>query len=487
MADQQVLDETQAEIADGRPRLDLKTEMKDIGPCKKHVRVTVSKDSVAAVVADALKVYSAKAEVPGFRTGKVPTSLVKKRFKKEISEEVKQRVLMASLDQIANDSKIDPINEPQFDMSTVEIPEDGDFEYEFDVEVRPTFDLPEYKNLKINRPVREISEQDIDDYQADFVEGYGILEPVDGAVSAGDYVNVDIVIKRNGVEYNKINDQLIRVRSVLKFQDAQLSDFDKLVTGAQADDVRQTQITVSMEAPTVELRGESLDIELTILDVKRLAAPTVDESFCDRVGFSSVESLRTAIRRTLDRQVKYEQRQQCRTQVMAKITESANWELPEDLVAKQVDNALRREILEMRQAGFTPQDILSRENELRQQSLSMTRRNLKEHFVLDRIATDEKVDVSELEIEQEITAMAFQQGESPRRVRARLIKSGMIENLYAQIRERKAVDLILSTAQFNDTQYQLKQDRTTAALNKSICVTAVAPAEPNEDSEGDDE
>lgn len=489
VADQQVLDEPQAEAMAlaGKPRLELKTEMKDIGPCKKHVRVTVSKESIAGVVADALKVYLAKAEVPGFRTGKVPASLVKKRFKKEISEEVKQRVLMASLDQIATDSKIDPINEPQIDMATVEIPEDADFEYEFDVEVRPTFDLPEYKNLQINRPVREISEQDINDYQDDFVEGYGVLEPVDGAVTAGDYVDVDIVISRNGAEYNKISDQLLRVRPTLKFQDAQLAGFDKLMIGAKADDVRHAKITVSMESPTIELRGESLDVELTILEVKRMAVPTVDEAFCDRVGFSNVDSLRNAIRRTLDRQVKYEQRQQCRAQVMAKITASADWELPEDMVTKQVENALRRELLEMRQAGFTPQDILARENELRQQSLTMTRRNLKEHFVLDRIATDEKVEVVELEIEQEITAMAFQQGESPRRVRSRLLKSGMIENLYAQIRERKAVDLILSTAQFNDTPYLLKQDRSTAALNKSICVTAQKPAAVEEDSEGEDE
>ena len=481
MAEQQVLDEPQTDVAElpaAKPRLELKTEIKDVGPCKKHVRVIVAKDAVAGVMAEAVQEYTGKAEIPGFRVGKVPASLIKKRFKKEISDQVKQRVLMVSLDQIAEESKIDPINQPNLDMETVNLPDDADFEYEFEVEVRPTFELPSYKGMKINRPVREVSPQDIDDYQTNFAEQYGVQEPIDAPVAAGDFVNVDIVISRSGVEYNRLSDVMVRVLPLLKFQDGELAGFDTLLIGARVDETRTAKIKVSMESPVIEMRGEVLDLAFTVLDVKRMSQQVVDEEFCTRVGFASVEALRTAIRRTLERQVKYEQRQTCRKQITEKIIESANWELPEDMVAKQVENALRREVLEMQQAGFTTQQILSRENDLRQESLTMTRRNLKEHFVLDRIATEEKLEVSELEIEQEISAMSFQRGESPRRVRARLMKSGVIENLFAQIRERKAVDLILDSAEFHDTPFKLPADRTTASLDRSVCIApvVVAPA-----------
>lgn len=486
MAEQQVLDEPQAEVP-VKPRLDLKTEIKDVGPCKKHIRVTIAKDAIAGVISQAVDEYTNKAEIPGFRAGRVPTELVKKRFKKEIHDQVKQRVLMVSLDQIAEDSKIDPINQPNIDFDTVDIPEDKDFEYEFEVEVRPTFDLPAYKGLKINRPVREITDKDIDDYQQGFVEQYGTQEPVEEPVAAGDFVSANIVISRNGAEYNKHEDVVVRVLPTLKLQDAEIEGFDKLLIGAKADETRTVKVKVSMEAPTVEMRGEELEVAFTVLDVKRLKTPDVDQEFCDRAGFASVDALRTAIKRTLDRQVKYEQRQTCRTQITDRITEAANWDLPEDLVAKQVDNALRREVLEMQQAGFTSDQILARENDLRRQSLTMTRRNLKEHFILDRVATEEKIEVSELEIEQEIAAMAFQRGESPRRVRARLIKSGVIENLYAQIRERKAVDFILESAQFNDTPYSLPQDHSKAAIDRSLCVIASVTADDKKSSEGQDE
>src|SRR6185312_3959421 len=100
-------------------------------------------------------------------------------------------------------------------------------------------------------------------------------------------------------------------------------------------------------------------------------------------------------------------------------------ELPESLVKRQVENALRREILEMQQAGFTDEDIRARENELLQQQISMTRQALKEHFVLDKISTQEKLEVTPEDVNTEISYMAFQRGESPRKVRARIEKQDL--------------------------------------------------------------
>ena len=170
--------------------------------------------------------------------------------------------------------------------------------------------------------------------------------------------------------------------------------------------------------------------------------------------------------------------------MLEKITESATWELPESLVSKQTENALRREVLEMQQAGFTSQQILARENELRQKSISSTRQALKEHFVLDRIATKEKIEVTPIDIESEINMMAVQRGESARKVRARLQKSGVIENLEAQIRERKAVDLILRTAQFEDVPAPKgSESDDVQALSLSVCGMSSVVVDPNEDDD----
>jgi trigger factor len=224
----------------------------------------------------------------------------------------------------------------------------------------------------------------------------------------------------------------------------------------------------------------------TVLDVKRLSVPELNDEFLARIGVDSEEDLRNKVRERLERQVTYQQRQATRQQVLAKITESADWDLPEDLVRKQVDNALRREVLEMQQAGFSPREIRAKENELRQQSITMTRKNLKEHFVLDRIAEEEKIEVTPQDIDMEITVMALQSGENPRRVRARLQKSGVIENLEAQIRERKAVDIILEHAEFKDKKQPVLSTPDVEAVDRSICST-IADTEVEDEEESGEE
>lgn len=477
--------ETDEEGEEAKPaRMDLKVTIDKSGPCKRHVRVVVPREAIEQVASTSVEELMDSATVPGFRVGHVPEQLIRRRFKKELSDQVKQKVLMQSLEQISEDEQLEPINIPNLDPEAFEIPEEGDFEYEFDVEVRPEFDLPKYKGLKIERPVREITDADVENYIQELREQHGHLEPIEEPASAGDFVTVDLAFTHNGQPLRKLEELSLRIRPTLRFQDAELEGFGKLMTGAKPDDVREADLMVSIEADNVAMRGETVHASFTVLDVKRLSVPPLDDEFLSRIGVQSEEELRNRVRERLERQVTYQQRQATRQQVLAKITESADWDLPEDLVRKQVDNALRREVLEMQQAGFSPREIRAKENELRQQSLTMTRKNLKEHFVLDRIAEEEEIEVTPQDIDVEITVMALQSGENPRRVRARLQKSGVIENLEAQIRERKAVDVILQHADFKDEQLPAFSTPDVEAVDRSICSTiADTEVESEEESE----
>jgi trigger factor len=295
-------------------------------------------------------------------------------------------------------------------------------------------------------------------------------------------------IQHEGRPLRHFAELTVQLKPALRFQDAELAGFDQLLLGANRGDTRSAEMTVSTEAETIALRGETLQAHFTVKDVLQVELPELDKEFLQRLGVETVEELRDEIRQILERQVTYQQRQSARSQVLEQITNSANWELPENLVLRQVENALRREILEMQQAGFTTQQIRARENRLRQQAISTTRQALKEHFVLDKIATLEAVEVAPEDMEFEIRLMAAQRGESPRRVRARLQKSGMIENLEAQIRERKAVDIILSRARYEDVQQQPEVEEDVEAVPQSVCGTsfetvAGGPAEADDEEE----
>lgn len=489
MSDETATETVEVENEAGEPKfkMSLDVDITPIGPCRKHVRIKIPRSDIEHYQQEAVKEVSGSAAVPGFRVGRVPVQLIERRFKKELSDQVRQRILLESLEQLAEDKSLDPINQPDFDIESLVIPDEGDFEYEFDVEVRPEFELPSYSGLKITRPTRTINADDVTKYKDKFLLQYGTSVPKEGAAEPGDTLVVDVSFSHPSQSLRALEDLSVSLKPTLRFPDAELAGFDTLMTGVKAGDSRTANISISNEAEAIEMRGEAVTATFTVKEVNQIRLPELNREFLDRIGFEAEEDLETEIMSMLNRQTQYEQRQKTRQQVLAKITESATWELPEELVRKQVDNALYREILEMQQAGFTTTEIRSRENEIRQRSISSTRQSLKEHFVLDKIANQEKIEVTPIDIDAEIHMMAIQRGENPRRVRARLQKSGVIENLEAQIRERKAVDYILKHAEFDDVPMEAPTSDQIESVAVAICsqAPAISGHDHDHDHDGD--
>ena len=117
--------------------------------------------------------------------GRAPRKLVEARFRKDVSDQVKSSLLMDSMTQISEDDNLSPISEPDFDPVAVAIPDDGPMTFEFDIEVRPEFDLPQWKGLKIERPVREFTDADVDEQLQGLLARHGRLVPHDGPAEVG--------------------------------------------------------------------------------------------------------------------------------------------------------------------------------------------------------------------------------------------------------------------------------------------------------------
>lgn len=465
-------------------RLDLKVEIRNVGPCRKHVNITVPDADIEQIREDAVDELADKAQVPGFRTGKAPRALLLKRFKEEIASDIKQKVLMASLEQLSDDESIQPITEPTLDVESLTIPDSGDFCFEFEVEVRPDFELPDYSGLTIDRPSGEISDDEFQAYREQYLASFGSRETTDEPAEEGDFISCAMRFTHQGREIREVRNNSLQLRPTLGFQDASLKGFAELMKGVTAGETRTAKVTISLQSSVVEMRGEELDVEFEVTEVQRLLPPTLDGEFLSRFNCETPEELDVRLREAMQRQIEYQQRQSAREQILRQIIESGEWELPESLVVKQTDNALRREVLEMSQAGFTQDQIMARENDLRQNALEQTRQALKEHFVLDRVATEENIECTPQDIEMELLMMSFQSGESLRKIRARLTKQGMIENLEAQLRERKAVDFLISQAKMNDVERKPMAQTDVATARFAICGNMEASLVDDEAEEG---
>jgi trigger factor len=207
----------------------------------------------------------------------------------------------------------------------------------------------------------------------------------------------------------------------------------------------------------------------TVHEVQRLEVPAVDAEFLSGMGLEAAEDFEKLVSDSVERQLVYQQRQQTREQLLQQITATADWDIPEELLRQQTDNALRREMLEMSQAGFSREQIAARESQIRQNAVEDTRAALKQHFILDRIATEQEIDASQQEVDMELSMMAYQSGEPIRRLRARMVKSGMMENMYAQLRERKTVDYLLEQVSFEDVPHEPLVHDSQTSVSGAIC------------------
>ena len=493
---EEIVEQEQGETtttAEAPVKLQQNVEIRDVGPCKKHIKVTVERKDIDDRFSEKISELVSDANVSGFRPGKAPRRIVERRYHKEVADQVKSEVLLASLQQLAEDHDIAPLSAPDIDPGNIELPRQGPLVYEFEVEVRPHFDLPNYKGLKIRRPVHTFTDEEVAQEERRLLTPYGQIVPKpEGDAQIGDLLVVDAVIKAGDREIGKLNEATLRVNKQLAFKDGIAENFAEEVKSAKAGDSRQVDIQLSSAVADPSLRGQKVKATLTIKDVKTVVLPELTHEFLHTFGVHTPEQLHELIRVILQRRLEHQQRQAARKQVMDLITAATTWELPPDLLRRQAHRAMARKIMEMRADGISDEEIQARRRLLEQDILQSTAQALKEHFVLQKIAEDEKIDITDDDLNEEIERIAEQEGESPRRVRARLEREDLIDALAAEMIERAALDLILDSAEYDDVPLG-KEDQPAVSMVEEQAVpgeihdpTAEPPAEEtNQPSENE--
>ncbi len=432
-------------------KLEQAVEMRDVGPCKKHIKVTVARKAIDERLKEKYSEVAGKTNVAGFRPGKAPRKLIERRYQREVTDQVKTEVLLASLEQLAEDHDIAPLSTPNIDPGGLELPKDGDFVYEFDVEVRPEFPLPEYKGLKLKRPVYEFTDDDVKQEMRRLLTPHGQVVPKpEGSAQLGDVLVADATFKDGDQVLSSVKELQFRVEKQLVFKDAVAPRFAEQVAGANPGEARTVDVTLSTQSADAGRRGKDVQMVLDVKDVKTVRPPELTHEFLHNFGVHSEEQFEELARSLLARRRDYQQRQSAREQVMLHIAASATWQLPQDLLMRQARKAMNRRIMEMQADGIPDEEIEGRLRLMRQDILRNTEVALKEHFVLQKIAEVEKIEIKDDDLEDEIDRIADRSGESPRRVRARLEKEDLVDALAAEMIERKALDLILASAAYED-------------------------------------
>jgi trigger factor len=194
-----------------------------------------------------------------------------------------------------------------------------------------------------------------------------------------------------------------------------------------------------------------LDASFHVIEVMKRSVPAMTPAFLEELGdFLSEEELRGFVRESLTRQADYRTQQELRKTVVKLLSGNSNFELPATLVKRQTMRELERKVLELRRSGFDEEMIRRVVNASRQNAQAITEAALREHFILEKIAEEEKVDAEESDYQEEIALIAQQSDMPERRVRARLEKQGQMDALRNQIVERKVIEMIVAAAKVTE-------------------------------------
>ena len=440
---------TETEVAEAQEKAPIQLEVKVESPqaCLREVVVTIPEAEVQRYLKDAYDELVPEAQVPGFRSGRAPRKLVEKQFKDRVTEQVKGSLLMDSLSQVTDSEEFSAIGEPDFDYNSIEIPDAGDFKYQFQIEVRPEFDTPTWKGLDITKPVEEIGDTEVQGAIDRVLSKYATLEATDAPAEAGDTLLVSAKFTLDGSTVSEMEEERVTLQERLSFADAVASDFGSVMAGVKEGESRTTTVKLADGIEDEELRGKEVEASFSIVEVLKREMPELTETFLEELGdFESEDELKSFVRDSLVRQADYRTQQELRKTVIQSLAGDAKFDLPESLVKRQTMRELERKVLELRRSGFDEDAVRRFVNASKQNAQSSTESALREHFILEKIAEEESVEADESDYNAEIALIAQQSDQPERRVRARLEKQGQMDALRNQIIERKVIEMIVEAA-----------------------------------------
>ncbi|MGE3181320.1 MAG: trigger factor [Phycisphaerae bacterium] len=440
----------------------VQAKVEDAGVLRKTLTVTVPASIIGEQIEEQFDDFVSDAFVPGFRKGRAPRELIQKRYGSNIRDSLKTSVVGQSYMAATEKNELDVLGDPLFRIDTGEgvklmdfnealtqlkLPEEGDFEYACEVEVKPAFELPELKGVEVKTPVVEITDEMVDDTLTRRRKIQGRFVPVkDGSATDDDMLIADVILRCDGEEVKREANLQLGVRPT-RLDGIPLMELDQQLKGAKVGSKIKAECTIPDDYERADLRGKSATFEFEIHEIKRLEPISMDK-LAEQMGVSSEKELRDFTREDLESERNDLIERAKREQVLDYLLEKVDIELPEQLSARQTDRAVMRSVIDLNQRGMPESDIEAKIDELRTSAKEQVQRELRLQFILEKVAEQLGVRVTDEEVNTEIARIARRYGRRFDRVRDDLQREGLLMQLAVQIQQDKSVAKILEDAKF---------------------------------------
>ncbi len=431
---------------------------------RKTLKIEVEAETIGKAYKEISKQYAKVAKIPGFRPGNAPVGVVQTRYKDDIFNEVMREVVPNKITEAIREHNLEVIGEPEIHIENSEgLHLDGreSLHVHVHVEVMPDFELGQYKGLEGVSRQRPVEDKDVDQMIESLRESYATLEPVEDRVSeVGDTVTVNF----NGRFLDDPEAEPIEVEDV----DVELGGagvektFNENLTGVREDEVKTFIVEYPEDFTAPGLAGKKIEYTANVVAVRKRTLPEVDDEWAASLDedVDSVEKLRERIKENMEKQSKDESDTMLRVQLLNKMIDENEFEVPSKLVQYQVYQLSESLVRDLYQRGIDPRQQPREFWESAMPNLEKQAiRDMRGSFLLEAIADAENIEATQAEIEEEINNIAAVTNQPIEQVRATLTKENGERSIADRLRNRKALDFIVENASITVGEWREEEEK----------------------------
>ena len=425
----------------------VKSTTETLSPTRIKLTIEVPFEEFKPSLDAAYKTIGSQITIPGFRKGKVPAAIVDQRVgRTAVLDEAINSALPGWYSQALQDTKIQPLSQPDIDLSKFE---DGEpIEVTAELDVRPELNLPDVSTIEVTVEDATVSDDDVEEQLTALRERFATFAEVDRAAAEGDFLTIDLSASQNGEDIEAAQAEGMPYtigRATM------LDGLDEAVIGLKAGETK----TFTTKLVGGELAGQDVEVTVTVKDVKEQQLPELDEEFAQTASeFDTIEELRADLTDRVTRGKRMEQANEARDLVLDEIVSKIDAPLPENLVTEEIDSRRQQIEQQLAMAGVEFQTYLDDEkqtvDEFEADLEKRVRDSLIAQFVLDQIVANEEFGIDDAELSQHIMRRAQQSGEDPNAYIQHIMEHNHVPEMVSEVLRGKALASLVESAKVTD-------------------------------------
>jgi trigger factor len=411
---------------------------------KREIQVEIPVEDVNRQTDSLIQKYQKVARIPGFRRGHVPASIIRQRFSEEIKTDMVEALIPRFFRQEAERLSLHPVSQPR--VTDLHLHDGEPLRFKAAFEVLPEIKLEGYKELRADKPEIAVSEADVEQALADLRERHASFNPVEGrALADGDFAQVSLDGNPKA-EQKSGEGQPVHMDEVLVEIAGQntMPEFTEHLRGTSAGDERTFDVNYPADTQDKRLAGKTFSYAVKVQSIKQKSLPELNDEFAKTLGeFQTVDDVRKAIREQMESERKHEAEHAAKEKLVGELIQRNDFEVPDSLIEQQIDIRLERGLRALAAQGLTAEQMKKMDlPRLRAGQREQAVHDVKAALLLERVAEEENIQVSDEEFDRELESLARQSKQTSEAVRARLTRDGGLDRIRTRIRNEKTLDFL---------------------------------------------